>query len=59
MSIYGAQVAADGSDILAVQTATDEGSTTMAIRGYPVDIAGEVATLQVKNTVVGGFSGNH
>lgn len=51
--------ATDGSDILAIQTGTDEGSTTVAVRGYAIDQGGYVASLKVTNTNVGYFSGNH
>lgn len=51
--------ATDASDIVAIQTATDEGSTSISIRGYVIDQGGYLASLKVTNTNVGYFSGNH
>ncbi len=64
MAINGQQVAADGSDIIAVQYVQTNGtptgaSETLNIRGYSLDQVALQASLQVKNTQVGYFTGNH
>lgn len=53
--------AADGSDIIAVQTDTNPsgGTQFVVVRGYPIDQGGYIAGLKVTNTQVGEFSGNH
>lgn len=57
----GSLPATDGSDILNVQinTSPSGGSTNIAIRGYPIEQGGYVASLKVTNTRVGEFTGNH
>ena len=60
----GMQVAADVSDIVAVQYIQTTGapsgaSETLNIRGYGPDIAALTSELQIKNTMTGNFTGNH
>lgn len=65
MSVPNTAVAADGSDILAVQKNNNPSgaSQNVAVRGYVIDqggyIGGASTGLNVANTRVGEFSGNH
>jgi len=64
MGVYGNKVAADGSDIIAVQKYPTAGSNTnVVVRGFPIDqggyVGGASTGLSVANTQVGYLSGNH
>lgn len=57
----GQMPATDGSDIVVIQPGTnsDNGSTSISLRGYQIDQGAYVANLKVINTNVGSFTGNH
>jgi hypothetical protein len=64
MSVYGSQVAADGSDIVAVQYVQTNGtpggaSETFNVRGYSIDQGASLANAITKNTMTGNYTGNH
>lgn len=64
MSIIGEQVAADGSDLVAVQYVQTNGtpggaSETFNVRGYPLDQIAAQTNAQTKNIMTGNFTGNH
>jgi hypothetical protein len=61
MSIYGQQIAADGSDVLMVDTGTSPSgaSLTGTVRGFPVDTGAVYADFNAKSTIVGGLTPFH
>lgn len=60
----GSGVAADGSDIIAVQFIQTTGapsgaSETFNVRGYPIDLVAAQINAKTANIQVGYLSGNH